>query len=98
MAQRFRPSIKPTTQPLPKFAEATDKLQEAGFRTELWIDFKTQQLTFRWVKNGAKWHITVRGLNHIVSELEQVGGQALHWLRARESGTANEANFAVPET
>lgn len=92
------PSTHPQTQSLPRFAEAVDRLQTEGFQTQLWLDFKTQRLTFRWVKNGAKWHVTIRGLNHLPAELERVGGQVIRWLHARESGTANEANYAVPET
>lgn len=84
-------------QSLDQYRKAIDRLHEQGFITELWIDYKTQHVTFRWVRKGAKWHITSYGLNHLNADLNHMGRQAIRWLNARASGSANEANFAVPE-
>jgi hypothetical protein len=94
---KHKPSITPTTQPQEQFNKAVDRLHEEHFRTELWIEYKTQQIVFRWVKKGAKWHISARGLNHLNTHLEMMGRQAIHWCEAREHGTAKEENYAVHE-
>lgn len=83
---------------LAEYTKAIVRLQSEGFQTELWIDTNTQMITFRWVKKGSKWHISGRGLSHLNAVLESMGRQAQHWATARELGTANENNYAVPET
>lgn len=79
------------------FSQAVDMLQESGFVTELWVDTENQVIALRWVKKSARWHVIVRGVEHIREQLDFIGKQVIQWHTARESGTGKETNYAVME-
>lgn len=79
------------------FCRAFDRLQAAGFIIELWVDPKNQVVTLRWVREGAKWHVTGQGMKQFGAIMEQLGRSANYWCTVRENGSGNECNYAVHE-